>query len=227
MYNQDGSCMWYVVSCAAVRCAVGCRLYSRESREQRADRDRDSDRASSQLITHTVFITYINSPFTPQWTDYRGLERVRNNAGLAEHRILVFNHCFCNDIQLWDNAYHREVPLSLWPSKSWTICYPHRTSTLYTLSYLAEIERRDDPETVFVVPGHMNLTLRQMDIILLAGQQPGVPFRLGASGAQRPQVKSWGIVFRMGQLVDRFPIYIAHVLVTNLLMCSETHHMTG
>jgi hypothetical protein len=100
-------------------------------------------------------------------------------------------------------------------------------STLCTLPSLAEIERRDDPETVFVVPGHMNLTLRQMDIILLAGQQPGVPFRLGASGAQRPQVRSRGITFRMGQLVDCFPIYIAHVLVTNLLMCLETHHMTG
>lgn len=55
-------------------------------------------------------------------------------------------------------------------------------------SRLAEIERREDPETVFVVPGHMNLTLRQMDVILGAGQQPGVPFRLGAAGAQRPQV---------------------------------------
>jgi hypothetical protein len=100
-------------------------------------------------------------------------------------------------------------------------------STLFTLPYLAEIERRDDPETVFVVPGHMNLTLRQMDIILLAGQQPGVPFRLGASGAQRPQVRSRGIIFRMGQLGYCFPIYIAHVMVTNLLMCSETHHMIG
>lgn len=58
----------------------------------------------------------------------------------------------------------------------------------------AEIERRDDPETVFVVPGHMNLTLAQMDIILRAGQQPGVPFRLGAAGAQRPQVNYMAMI---------------------------------
>lgn len=39
-----------------------------------------------------------------------------------------------------------------------------------------------------MVPGHLTLTMRQMDVILQAGQQPGVPFRLGAAGAQRPQV---------------------------------------
>lgn len=39
-----------------------------------------------------------------------------------------------------------------------------------------------------MVPGHLSLTVRQMDVIIQAGQQPGVPFRLGAAGAQRPQV---------------------------------------
>ena len=45
----------------------------------------------------------------------------------------------------------------------------------------------DDDEMVFMVPAHLTLSINQMNVMLTAGQQPGVPFRLAASGAERPQ----------------------------------------
>ena len=45
----------------------------------------------------------------------------------------------------------------------------------------------DDDETVFMVPSYINLSVDQMNVMLNAGQQPGVPFRLAAGGAERPQ----------------------------------------
>ena len=45
----------------------------------------------------------------------------------------------------------------------------------------------DDDELVFMVPSHLTLSVNQMSIMITAGQQPGVPFRLSTSGAERPQ----------------------------------------
>lgn len=45
----------------------------------------------------------------------------------------------------------------------------------------------EDDEMVFMVPSHLTLSINQMNVMLTAGQQPGVPFRLAASGAERPQ----------------------------------------
>ena len=39
-------------------------------------------------------------------------------------------------------------------------------------------------DAVFVVPGYHNFTPRQIAMLIDAGQQPGVPFRLGASGGE-------------------------------------------
>jgi hypothetical protein len=44
----------------------------------------------------------------------------------------------------------------------------------------------EDDEMVFMVPAHLTLTMNQMNVMLTAGQQPGVPFRLAENGAERP-----------------------------------------
>ena len=53
-------------------------------------------------------------------------------------------------------------------------------------SVRARLDEEDD-EMVFMVPAHLTLSINQMNAMLTAGQQPGVPFRLAASGAERPQ----------------------------------------
>jgi hypothetical protein len=42
----------------------------------------------------------------------------------------------------------------------------------------------EDP--VFVIPRHIYFTPTQMQMMIDMGQQPGVPFRVGGNGAQRP-----------------------------------------
>lgn len=45
----------------------------------------------------------------------------------------------------------------------------------------------DPIEPVFVIPRNIYFTPAQMSIMIEAGQQPGVPFRVGGNGASRPQ----------------------------------------
>ena len=44
----------------------------------------------------------------------------------------------------------------------------------------------EDDEAVFVIPRSIYFTPTQMAAMIDAGQQPGVPFRIGGEGAQRP-----------------------------------------
>eukprot|EP01041_Mallomonas_annulata_P011906 gene11906-24938_t len=50
-----------------------------------------------------------------------------------------------------------------------------------------EAAGQSDEAPAFVVPGYLTLTPRQLEIMVTAGQQPGVPFRIGGGGAVRPQ----------------------------------------
>jgi hypothetical protein len=59
--------------------------------------------------------------------------------------------------------------------------------------YHIAIERLEEP--VFVVPNNVNLSVRQMSMMIAAGQQPGVPFRLGGSSASRPEGKRVTVKF--------------------------------
>jgi hypothetical protein len=44
----------------------------------------------------------------------------------------------------------------------------------------------EEEEPVFVIPRSIYFTPAQMVAMVDAGQQPGVPFRVGGEGAQRP-----------------------------------------
>lgn len=50
-----------------------------------------------------------------------------------------------------------------------------------------QVPEEQDINAVFVVPGYLNFTTRQLAMMVEAGQQPGVPFRIGGAGAVRPR----------------------------------------
>lgn len=56
------------------------------------------------------------------------------------------------------------------------------------LGHFDQVEGREveHEDVVFVIPRHINFTPLQMSTMIANGQQPGVPFRVGGAGAQRP-----------------------------------------
>lgn len=47
------------------------------------------------------------------------------------------------------------------------------------------IGNEETPIPAFVVPAHIQFTAGQLEALVNAGQQPGVPFQIGAQNAQR------------------------------------------